>query len=331
MPGAEFAEVVFMQRRASMVLVIAVLSACGRESTKTPFPVVTLGNTPAPDASLNDPSAPSLVQAPTNTFTGTVAELHAFQNRKSGLPVTLPFVVVTANSGNGETMYVADPEITDFAGIMIERCDKADKTCKGAPPTLGSNVQIVGTLFVNKDGGATIGKAVVTAVAGDMIDLHPRGVLSTEVTPDQLTGNEAIRGLPIHVVDTDGNPSLFVVEDLAPADDTNANFPADLETQCGVDNLQKPENAMASCCPAGIGPKYFSFVVREVASGRKVNVQTGNYKDISFNAWPCGSRDVTETLKVGDTFTTLGGIFDVAFSKASISPGGPSHYVLVRK
>lgn len=317
-----------MQR---LSLVLLALVACGRESTKTPMPIVTQGNTPAPDPALNDPSAPALVQAPTNTFTGTVAELHAFQNRKSGLPVTLPFVVVTASAGNGEKMYVSDPEVTDYAGILVERCAKTDKACKDARPTLGGNVKIVGTLFVNKDGSATIGKVTVTVAEGDPIDIRPRGVLSTEVVPDKIEGNETIRGLPVYVADTDGNPSLFVVDDLAPADDINANFPADLEDKCGVDNVQKPENAMVSCCPAGVGPKYFSFVVREVSSGRKVSVQTGNYRDISFNSWPCSARDVAETLKVGDQFTTLGGIFDVQFGKASISPGAPSHYVLVRK
>jgi hypothetical protein len=66
-------------------------------------------------------------------------------------------------------------------------------------------------------------------------------------------------------------------------------------------------------------------------SGAIVAVQTTNYRDITFNSFPCSARDLPETLKVGDEFTTLGGIFDVNFSKASISPGAPEHYVLVRK
>ncbi|MCC6809917.1 MAG: hypothetical protein IT381_20985 [Deltaproteobacteria bacterium] len=322
-----------MLRRVSLV-VLVFAAACGRDPesiTHTQMPIVTQGNTPLPDAALNDPNRPSSVLPPTNTFEGTVAELHAFQNRKSGLPVTLPFVVVSANAGNGEKMYVNDPEVADFSGILVERCAKTDKVCKDSPPALGSNVKVVGTLFVNKDGGATIGKVTVSAASGDPIFLRQRGVPSSDVVPTKITGNEAIRGLPVFVADQDGEPSLFVVDNLEPEDDKNGNFPGDLEAKCGVANLQKPANATVSCCPAGVGPKYFSFIVREVSTGNKVAIQTGNYRDITFNAWPCSARDLAETLKVGDEFKVLGGIFDVSFGKASISPGSPTHYQLVRK
>jgi hypothetical protein len=192
-------------------------------------------------------------------------------------------------------------------------------------------VQIVGILFVAKDGSASVGKPTVTAADGDPIVLRPRAVVSTDVAPDKIAGNEAFRAMPVVVVDGNEQPSAFVVDDLAPADDVNANFPAALDAQCGPVNLAKPENATVNCCPSAVGPKYFSFTAKEVATGNKVKVQTGNYKDIDFNAWPCSARDLPTTIKVGDTFTTLGGIFDVSFSKASISPGSKSHYVLQRK
>ena len=61
-----------------------------------------------------------------------------------------------------------------------------------------------------------------------------------------------------------------------------------------------------------------------------VSVGSGNYKDIDFSSFPCGPADAAKSLKVGDEFTSLGGIFDVTFGKANLSPADTSDYVLVR-
>ncbi len=328
-----------MDRRAKRVYLMRILhgsallalaaSSCGEPVLlpRPETPVTTLGNTPLPDPALNDP--PPLREPPSNEFTGTIAELWALQSKASGLKVVIPVAIVTANAGNGERMYVSDPEVLDNSGIEVERCAKDDRTCKESPPARGAQVNVIGTLFTSRDGSAVIGKATVTTNAdATPLNVEPRYVVVEQVEKGNLTGNEGIRASLVELVDTHGAAAKFVVSDLTPADDQNGNYPPELDETCGPGKVI-PDGV--SCCPAGIGPKYYSFVIQEVATGRLVSVGSGNYRDIDFVAFACGARDLAKQIKLGDEFTRFGGIFDVKFGKSSVSPAATSDYVLVRK
>jgi hypothetical protein len=307
---------------------IAAFTGCG-DAVLVPRPEtknITQMNTPLPNPKLDN--AELLVDPPSNEFEGTVAKLWATPLKRTGMRVSFPAVIVTANAGNGERMYVNDPELTDASGIEIERCAKDDRTCKSARPALGSKVAVSGTLFVNRDGGATIGKVSVTpdtSVAEQK--LEPRLAYVSNVEVGSIVGNEVIRATLVSLVDTQGAPASFVVHDLTPADDQNGSFPQELDAQCGADKVIP---AGVSCCPAGVGPKFYSFIIREEATGKLVRVGTGNYQDIDFSSFPCGAADSSKVLKLGDRFTRFGGIFDVKFAKGTVSPASYDDYTLVR-
>lgn len=322
--------------------VCVAVAGCGRDPNKksqTELPVMTEGNTPAPDPSLNAGSSgngtgPTNTQPPKSSHEGSIVDLRAISGARSGLPVKLTGVVVVSNSGNGSNAYLSDQEVTAGSGIELERCGDSDTTCKRNPKPVGTVVDVTGTLFINRDGSWVIGKVTAMDEVPDEAAFYVTPALATvaQVEKGSLKGNEDLRALPVTLVDEDGSgDAVMVVHDLTPEDDKNNGFPETLDAQCGVENLQKPENSAAVCCPSGIGPKYYSFTLKDKKTGKLVSVSTTNYRDIQFNAWPCGARDAANALKVGDEFSRFGGIFDVKFQKASIAPASTADYVLIRK
>jgi len=313
-------------------LMLSILNgACGRQPvTPQPTPQTSVPSLSAINGQNDPQTKPTLHDGSTLTsFTGSVVDLRVYTNLKDALPVNLPNVLVSAVSGKGDTIYVADAVGGDYSGIQVQSCDSTAqdyKNCLKKRLPLYSSVSVTGKLTVIKSHWF-ISPAVVTLLSSGSEVLHP-----TKVSPNAVARNNSSNGhlLGTYIkVQNAKAPTTFVVTNVTPGYDKNQNFKDDL-TACSPDSLINDTTGLYCCTN---GPAYFSFEAADSA-GNLISIANNNYKDVFFSSWPCSASDLTAhknpvvPVKLGTVFTQMGGIFDINFGNASISPTNVSDYMI---
>ena len=306
-----------MVRRFACLFLL--LSACEQSQPGNPVAHKT-------SADVNDaiPVQPDPATGSDGPYHGTIAGLRQL-GAKSGLKVTIDKAAITGISGNSKTVYASDPEGGAFSGILIQLCDSKSGVCATGPTGGGLVYGITGTFLITTDGEhMSIGTPTLTATSDPAVAVPPYFVNPTALA-ETATNNADARGVYVNLDLRDG-PA--VITSVTPASMTNSSYSADMEAACRGDGV--PQDT-AKCCPS-TGPKFFGLEV--TVNGAVIAVSTSNYpskKNNQFGAslivWPCNG-DFTTSLKTGQSFSSLGGIFDLNYGSASLTPATPSDVAL---
>jgi len=278
-------------------------------------------------ADVNDaiPVQPDAQTDNSGPYHGTIAGLRQL-GAKSGVKVTIDEVAVTGLSGNAKTAYVSDPAGGAYSGILVALCDSKIGTCAAPPSGVGAIYSLTGTFLITTDGlHMSIATPTLTAVAGASPISVPEYVVYPSSLAETETHNADARGVLVSLYLPDGPAQIT---SITPAGYINNNYTPAMEAACRGTN--GPADT-TQCCPS-VGPKYFGFEV--TVNGAVIGVSTANYPSkkngqigAALTIWPCdGNFDAT--LKTSQSFSKLGGLFDVNYGVASLTPASANDFQL---
>ena len=252
-------------------------------------------------------------------YSGSVLGLRSGTSLEVGAAITFSSVTVTANSGDGLNLWVGDAsDPSGNAGMLVQRCAASDVTCQGNAPALGASVNVTGALALDPAKNQwSVSKAMVTVLATPLAPLLPQIVDPSQVWT-MAKPSEALLGAYITL--SSGSWTLA----NSYSDDLNANWSqVDPTTASSCETLNSASFSTISdstldCCPAGIGPKYGSFLLTDGTNDIRVSTMTwvegsASASNLPLTAWLCRVSDTSQAVFAGNisgTFTVLGGIVD---------------------